>query len=318
MPTDDRTPNLDLPLPHKSNVMEDDVARVRTAFTTIDSAIAGKVGTQELANAIAAAVGQAVVNLLGGAPANLNTHGKLAAAIGNDPSFADNIAASLAQKLGKDPATASRLGGVKVGSGIAVTADGTISVAASEQPSAVGLAVYKAVDQAAARTAIGAGTGNSNFSGSWNALSGKPTTVAEAGLTDAATKATTLAGYGITDGATKANPALTGIISADGSMRSNKVDMPGLTVDCSLSNSFAKSISANSTITFGNVPAAPIRYGMVLEIALVGGVITWPSSVVWPGGPAPQLTAGKTHLIFFVTSDGGNTWRASPILNYGA
>jgi hypothetical protein len=34
---DDRTPHLDLPLPHINNLLQDDVDRLRTAFSTVDS-----------------------------------------------------------------------------------------------------------------------------------------------------------------------------------------------------------------------------------------------------------------------------------------
>lgn len=39
---DDRTPNLDLPLPNVANVQTDDVARMRTALSAIDTAVAAK------------------------------------------------------------------------------------------------------------------------------------------------------------------------------------------------------------------------------------------------------------------------------------
>ncbi|MDU3737546.1 head fiber protein [Bifidobacterium scardovii] len=50
-----------------------------------------------------------------------------------------------------------------------------VSVDSLDGAGTTGKAVMKANDAAAARAAIGAGTGNSNFSGSYNDLSDKPT-----------------------------------------------------------------------------------------------------------------------------------------------
>ena len=127
---------------------------------------------------------------------------------------------------------------------------------------------------------------------------------------------TTLAGYGITDALPSENPAMTGNISASGSVRGNKYAVADLNIDCAQSNYFTKSISSNSTFTFSGIPASGIRYGMIIEIALTGGTITWPAGVIWPDGSAPALTTGKTHLFFMITSDGGTTWRASARTNY--
>ena len=51
----------------------------------------------------------------------------------------------------------------------------TITAANITDASAVGRSILTASDAAAARTAIGAGTGNSNFDGSYNSLKDKPT-----------------------------------------------------------------------------------------------------------------------------------------------
>lgn len=122
---------------------------------------------------------------------------------------------------------------------------------------------------------------------------------------------TTLAGYGITDALPN-----TGAIAVNGSVRGNKIAVPALDIDCSKSNYFTKTIAANSTFTFSGVPAAPARYAMIVEVALTGGAITWPAGVIWPNGSAPSLSTGKTHLFFFITADGGTTWRANALTNY--
>lgn len=47
---DDRTPNLDLPLPNKDNLQTDDVARVRTAFLALDTIVQSKAPASALAS----------------------------------------------------------------------------------------------------------------------------------------------------------------------------------------------------------------------------------------------------------------------------
>jgi hypothetical protein len=89
-----------------------------------------------------------------------------------------------------------------------------------------------------------------------------------------------------------------------------------LDVDCSLGNYFTKSISANSTFTFTNAPASR-SYAFTLEVNVTGSrTITWPTAVRWPGGTAPSLQAGKTHLFMFLTDDGGTIWRGASLVDY--
>jgi len=87
------------------------------------------------------------------------------------------------------------------------------------------------------------------------------------------------------------------------------------TLDCALGNYFTRTISANSTFAFSNVPASR-AYSCTLELTHTGGTVTWPASVRWPGDTAPSLTTGKTHLFMFVTDDGGARWRGACLADY--
>lgn len=88
-----------------------------------------------------------------------------------------------------------------------------------------------------------------------------------------------------------------------------------LDVDCSVGNYFIKTINANSTFTFSNVP--PSRaYSFILELTHTSGTITWPAAVKWPKDTAPTLTTGKTHLFMFVTDDSGSRWRGASLVDY--
>lgn len=86
------------------------------------------------------------------------------------------------------------------------------------------------------------------------------------------------------------------------------------------------SISTNTTLNTdnGNVITATIGAaltftfsgtltdnGITFMLKLTNGgayLVTWPSSVKWPGGIAPALTASGTDILVFNTSDGGTTW----------
>lgn len=106
-----------------------------------------------------------------------------------------------------------------------------------------------------------------------------------------------------------------GRIQSNGPVDSNIVAMAALDVDCSAGNYFTKTIAGASTFTFSNVPASR-AFSFTLELTHTSGTVTWPASVQWPGGTAPTLTTGKTHLFTFVTDDGGTRWRGASSVNY--
>jgi hypothetical protein len=64
---DDRTPGIDLPLPHQDNPLEDDVLRLRAALTAIDAVLSSD-------EPLLASV-QAIVDALGANASTLATHG---------------------------------------------------------------------------------------------------------------------------------------------------------------------------------------------------------------------------------------------------
>lgn len=118
----------------------------------------------------------------------------------------------------------------------------------------------------------------------------------------------------VTGAAPLASPTFTGTATfattdALGPVRGNIVAVAALDIDCSAGNYFTKTISANSTFTFSNVPASR-AFAFTLELTHTSGTVTWPASVNFSGGTAPTLTTGKTHLFTFVTDDGGTRFRA--------
>jgi hypothetical protein len=85
------------------------------------------------------------------------------------------------------------------------------------------------------------------------------------------------------------------------------------TVDCDEGNSFTLTTSGNTTFTFdysGVNLTTNDSYGFVLKVTAGGThTLTWPASVDWPGGAAPDAPAsGETNVFVFYTVDGGTNW----------
>jgi hypothetical protein len=145
---DNRTPHLDLPLPDPNNLMRSqDVPRLIQALQAIDAAIADRATLADLS--------MAIDTLIDGAPDALNTLKEIADAINDDKNFAATMMAQLALKAsiaalapvamsgayadltGKPStfpppvASSTILGGIKIGSGLVMAGDGTVSTAGS-------------------------------------------------------------------------------------------------------------------------------------------------------------------------------------------
>jgi len=79
-------------------------------------------------------------------------------------------------------------------------------------------------------------------------------------------------------------------------------------VDCTLGNVQTKSIAGSVTLTFSNPPVSG-KAGSFTLIATLSAtpVITWPASVKWAGGTAPDTVAG-IDVFSFMTTDAGTNW----------
>jgi hypothetical protein len=88
------------------------------------------------------------------------------------------------------------------------------------------------------------------------------------------------------------------------------------TIDLTLGNFITATLNSNCTFTFSNPLIDAFSFTLVLtNDATANRTITWPASVVWPGGTVPNRTtaANKTDVYTFfttsgITTDNSTTW----------
>lgn len=123
---------------------------------------------------------------------------------------------------------------------------------------------------------------------------------------------------GALSGAPLAVPRLTGWregVQALGTLTGNT------TIDCSAGNVVTATIGAALTLSFSNVPASGIGYGIELWLTCGSTVytVTFPTGTVWPAATsnaAPTLAASTVNIIALKTINGGTTWRGAAVTGY--
>ena len=111
-------------------------------------------------------------------------------------------------------------------------------------------------------------------------------------------------------GGTTATYTNKGLYLDNGSLREDYDALSGTSVTCNVNNggAFSLTMTGNTTFTFTS-PDSGYSTGFVLQLTGNGGTVTWPASVDWAGGTAPDAPAsGETDLLVFWTRDGGTTW----------
>jgi len=101
MPTNQTTTGRAYPLPYPSNLLADDVQRLRDALQAIDTDVVARPTTA----ATQTLIDNAITALVNGSPAALNTLQELAAALGNDQNFATTVTNALTARLQLDGGT---------------------------------------------------------------------------------------------------------------------------------------------------------------------------------------------------------------------
>jgi hypothetical protein len=103
---------------------------------------------------------------------------------------------------------------------------------------------------------------------------------------------------------------INGNLYTTGSVGEDYDALSGTSPTCNVDNAgaFSLTMSGNTTFTFSG---ADNNYsmGFILQLTGNGSTVTWPTSVDWAGGTAPDAPAsGETDIYVFWTRDGGTTW----------
>jgi hypothetical protein len=110
---------------------------------------------------------------------------------------------------------------------------------------------------------------------------------------------------------TDANGALiTGNLYTTGSVGEDYDALSGTSPTCNVDNAgaFSLTMSGNTTFTFSGADSG-YSMGFILQLTGNGSTVTWPSTVRWAGGTAPDAPAsGETDIYVFHTRDGGSNW----------
>ena len=133
---DDRTPLLNLPLPHADNYQDEDVLRLRSAFGALDTAVASKadlVGGKVPAGQLPAYVDDVIEFANFAALPSPGVGGIIYVTTDTTPvrqwRWSGSAYAEIAPAYQLPSATPTALGGIKVGSGLVVSPDGLLSTA---------------------------------------------------------------------------------------------------------------------------------------------------------------------------------------------
>jgi len=103
--------------------------------------------------------------------------------------------------------------------------------------------------------------------------------------------------------------SVTGVFIAD-AVAEDYDALSGTTPTCNIDNAgaFSLTMTGNTTFTFSGADNG-YSNGFILQLTGNGGTVTWPTSVDWAGGTAPDAPAsGETDIYVFWTRDGGTTW----------
>lgn len=89
----------------------------------------------------------------------------------------------------------------------------------------------------------------------------------------------------------------------------------GQDIDLSKGNYFTLKLSSPTSVNIINCPSS--GYSFILEVtSTASGTLTLPSAVRTPSDVPYVLTSNKTHLLMFVTSNGGARWRMTASVNF--
>lgn len=95
-----------------------------------------------------------------------------------------------------------------------------------------------------------------------------------------------------------------------GPLNETVASVAATTISLGSNNYFTKTITTATTFTFSGAATTPSVSSFILELTNGGSfTVTWPTSVKWPGGIAPTLTATGLDILGFYSIDSGTNWR---------
>jgi hypothetical protein len=139
-------------------------------------------------------------------------------------------------------------------------------------------------------------------------LDGATITTAELNYLDIATLGTSEASKVVTADANGVVIFDAGVVEDETAITSTS---NAATINCRDGNVFTHVLTENVTYTFSNPPASGRAFGFTLKVVQdsTARTITWPTSVDWAGGEAPDAPASnEVNIYAFITHDGGTTW----------
>jgi hypothetical protein len=104
--------------------------------------------------------------------------------------------------------------------------------------------------------------------------------------------------------------SINGNLYTDGSNAEDYDALSGTSPTCNVDNAgaFSLTMTGNTTFTFSGADSG-WSMGFILQLTGNGSTVTWPASVKWAGGAAPDAPAsGETDILVFHTRDGGTNW----------
>jgi len=114
----------------------------------------------------------------------------------------------------------------------------------------------------------------------------------------------------VTGNSTSATFNSSGLFLPNGSLAEDYDALSGTSPTCNVDSggAFSLTMTGNTTFTFSGADSG-YSQGFILQLTGNGSTVTWPSSVDWAGGTAPDAPAsGETDIYVFWTRDGGTTW----------
>jgi hypothetical protein len=104
--------------------------------------------------------------------------------------------------------------------------------------------------------------------------------------------------------------SINGNLYVDNSVAEDWDSLSGTSPTCNVDSAgaFSLTMTGNTTFTFSGADNNWSQ-GFILQLTGNGSTVTWPASVDWAGGTAPDAPAcGETDIYVFWTRDGGTTW----------